>query len=111
MLFDRHTFIEYIRNNKNTVYVRFTASWCNPCQVIKPTIDKWFKHLEENPDYTCITIDIDENIDLFAMLKTRKMVTGIPTILCYNSECDSFVPTDSVSGTHISEINNFFESN
>ena len=43
----------------------------------------------------CMEIDIDESVDLYAFLRMRKMVNGVPTILFYNQENESIYPDDS----------------
>ena len=45
------------------------------------------------------------------MLKMKRMVNGVPTILCYNSENDSIYPDDSISGTDIAAIQRFLDEN
>tara|TARA_B100000900_G_C20057639_1_gene504618 strand:- start:83 stop:418 length:336 start_codon:yes stop_codon:yes gene_type:complete len=110
MNFDRKNFVEYIKTLETPVFVKLTATWCNPCKQIAPFINEWFKKLDEK-NIPHIEIDIDESIDLFAMLKSKRMVQGVPTVLFYNEENESYIPDDSVSGTDENMINNFFNSN
>lgn len=46
------------RESKQLVVVKFTASWCKPCQKIKPV----FEQLAQNNYHTatCIELDVDE---------------------------------------------------
>ena len=39
------------------------------------------------------------------------MVQGIPTILCYHTGNISYIPDDSVSGTDLQQIHDFFKNN
>jgi hypothetical protein len=57
----------------------------------------------------CYEIDIDECFDLFAFMKTKKMMKGIPTMMAYKRGTTSFVADDSISGTDIGEVNAFFD--
>ncbi len=110
MTFNRKTFVDYIKSLNTPIFVKFTATWCKPCQQIAPFVKEWFNKLtEKNISY--IEIDIDESIDLFAMLKSKRMIQGVPVILFYNGENETYIPDDSVSGTDEQMITNFFKSN
>jgi len=93
------------------IVIKFSATWCKPCKLIKNVCDKCFSELPE--DYIIADIDIDETLDLYGMLKRKRMVSGIPTILYYDSTEDHdtvwYIPDDSVSGTDEKEIIQFFE--
>ena len=41
----------------------------------------------------------------------RKMVNGVPTILCYQEDNCSIYPDDSISGTDTSAIERFIKEN
>mgnify|MGYP006215255827 FL=1 len=110
MNFDRKNFVEYIKTQKTPIFVKLTATWCNPCQQIAPFVNEWFEKLDKK-NIQHIEIDIDESIDLFAMLKSKRMIQGVPTILFYNEDNETYIPDDSVSGTDENMINNFFTSN
>tara|TARA_B110000483_G_scaffold243669_1_gene335197 strand:+ start:10750 stop:11139 length:390 start_codon:yes stop_codon:yes gene_type:complete len=93
------------------IILKFTADWCKPCHKIKTYVNDWFNKLPDN--FIIIEIDIDETMDLYYKLKTKKMVNGIPSILAYygNTQRDMdkwFIPSDSVVGGNVDEINLFF---
>lgn len=92
--------------------IKFGAEWCGPCQKIRETCENYFHKINKyHKNIICIDIDVDETIELFSLLKTKKMVKGLPTILAYyggNKE-HWFIPNDSVSGGDIEQVNNFFE--
>ena len=94
--------------SKQIIIIKFGADWCGPCQKIKDTVYDWFGQMPQN--VICADIDVDENLELYAALKSKKMVNGIPIILAYyGHEKDHwYIPDDSVSGTDQNEINNFF---
>jgi len=110
MTFNRKTFVDYIKSLNTPIFVKLTATWCKPCQQIAPFVKEWFNKLTEN-NIPHIEIDIDESIDLFAMLKSKRMIQGVPVILFYNEENETYIPDDSVSGTDEQMITNFFKSN
>jgi len=105
---DRHIFMETIKNNNGLFIVKFTATWCGPCKKIAPFVDEQFKN---TPDIvTCANIDVDRNFDLFAFLKSKKMVKGVPVILAYKKENTNYSPDFSVSGTNEEQLIVFFRN-
>ena len=91
------------------IIIKFTATWCAPCQKIKSECYEWFAKLPKN--IICADIDIDEHIDLYVALKSKKMVRGIPTIFVYKREIymksdpsHIFIPQASIAGTNEKEI-------
>jgi thiol-disulfide isomerase/thioredoxin len=98
----------------NTVLIiKFGAEWCKPCKIIKNTCEEWFTKLP--PNIICADIDVDESLDLFMALKTKKMIKGVPTLLAWwcsgaGKERERwYIPDDSVSGGDIKQVNDFFE--
>ena len=106
-----NTFKELQNNLNNKILViKFGATWCKPCKTIKNTCEQWFGEMPNN--VICVDIDIDECLDLYMALKTKKMVKGVPTILAYYGDVKRdqwFIPDDSVSGGDIENVNKFFE--
>ncbi len=66
-----------IKNEKLTIVDCF-ATWCGPCQALKPVLKT---AIEAFPDITIVGLDIDEEPD-FA--KENK-VKGVPTMLWYRN--------------------------
>ncbi|MBO5529487.1 MAG: thioredoxin [Bacilli bacterium] len=65
---------------KGDVLVDFFATWCGPCNMLTPVVEKLS---EENPDLTVLKVDVDEIGDLAA----RYGVSSIPTLLyCKDGE-------------------------
>ena len=90
------------------IVVKFGAKWCAPCNKIKPLWGSWILTVPEN--IIIADIDIDESIDLYVQLKTKKMVKGIPTILAFygNVKRDQYyIPDDSVSGGNEQDVQLF----
>ena len=103
---DRTEFLNLIKCNEGLVIIKFTASWCGPCKTIAPFVNDQFKKTPES--VTCANIDVDDNFDIFAYMKSKKMVKGVPTILAYKKENKTFAPDFSVSGSDKDELINFF---
>ena len=57
---------------KQMIIIKFTASWCAPCQGIKPIVDEYLEKIPQSIRY--IEIDVDESIELYSFLKTKKNV-------------------------------------
>ena len=105
---DRNAFLKLLNENKGVMIFKYTADWCKPCQTIKKEVDAHFKSIS-NSSVFCFEVNIDECFDLFAFMKTKKMMKGIPTLMAYKKGNTSFVPDDSISGADIGEVNAFFE--
>lgn len=101
----------YNNIGNNIIIVKFTATWCKPCKKVKPQVDEWFNKLSSN--IVIVEIDIDESMDLYVTLKSKKMVNGIPVLLAYyepqNKEPNHwYIPSDSITGADEKGINEFF---
>jgi len=105
---DRNVFLTLLTQNPGILIFKFTAEWCKPCQSIKPYVDKHFDNISSN-HIKCFEVNVDECFDLFAFMKTKKMMKGIPTMLAYKKGTTSFAPDDSISGADLNELNQFFD--
>jgi thiol-disulfide isomerase/thioredoxin len=103
----RQDFLDAVRANQTLLIIKFRAEWCRPCRKIKDKVGEYFAKMPDN--VTCADVDVDESFDLYAYLKSKKMVKGLPVILCYKGENDSFAPDDAVEGTDEKELSEFFE--
>lgn len=73
---DNSEFEQSIADNK-LVVTDFTASWCGPCRVVAPLIDKLATEYSDRA--TVIKVDIDENSDT-----AKKFgVKSIPAVLVF----------------------------
>lgn len=92
------------------VIIKFEADWCRPCQQIKDLCNSLAAQLNDNIGYA--VVDIDEHIELYATLKTKKQVKGVPTLLAFyagkRDVNEWFLPNDSVVGADTNAINQFF---
>jgi len=54
---------------------KYTAEWCKPCQSIKKEVDAHFQNISSD-SILCFEVNVDENFDLFAYMKTKKIDEG-----------------------------------
>lgn len=95
--------------NPGIVVIKWGATWCKPCQRIAPLVHAWFAEAPAN--VRCYEMDVDDDFDVFAWLKSRRVVQGVPTLLCYEQTADesAWVPCDSVSGADMEQVQAFFQ--
>ena len=67
-------FEEEVINSDKKVLIDFWASWCGPCQMIGPVIEKV---ADEKEDIKVVKINVDEQGELAAKYK----VMSIPTLI------------------------------
>ena len=104
---NRNDFIKLLTVNPGLVIMKLGATWCKPCKQIAPIVEAFFASSPKT--VICADIDVDENIDLYSFLKSKKMVNGIPVMLCYKKGNVSFAPNDSVTGADPSALDAFFK--
>jgi len=103
----REEFMNLLKVNPGLIVVKLGATWCGPCKKIAPEVESFFASSPDN--VICADIDVDESIDLYAFLKQRKMVNGIPVILLYKRGNISFAPDDSITGSDPQQLEAFFK--
>lgn len=103
----RDNFLNRVKTNPGLLFIKFGAEWCAPCKQIEHEVLQYFNNMPDNVQ--CAVIDIDENFDVYAFLKTKKLVKGIPTILCYYKENNSYIPDESFSGTDKHGLKTFID--
>ena len=86
--------------NPGVVILKFGASWCKPCQAIGPFILSRIARLS-NDLITVVQIDIDDSINLYGFLKTKRLIQGVPTLFAYYKNNKSCIPDDMLSLIHI----------
>ena len=105
----KEKFAELLTNNTGALIIKFGAEWCGPCKKIDPLVYDWMSKASANPKLTCAIIDIDDNFDIYAFLKNKKQVNGVPAILCYKMGNLTWVPDASVVGADENQIQLFFQ--
>ena len=103
---ERYSFLELLKSNPGLFFIKFGAEWCGPCKTINAGVKNYFDQMP--PTVQCAIIDIDKNMDLYLFLKSKRIINGVPAILCYKKENNSHVPDDLIIGANKKEINDFF---
>lgn len=106
---NRNVFFELLKMNPGVFVFKFSAEWCSPCKMIKKHIDDVSLVIPDNTMYI-YNVDVDECFDVYAFLKQKKMISGIPTLLAYKKGNAFFIPDASISGTNESDLNQFFDT-
>lgn len=70
-------FNEIISNNE-VVFVDFFATWCGPCKMLAPSIDKLS---EEYPNVKVVKVDVDQEPNLAMTYQ----VQSIPTLFTFKN--------------------------
>lgn len=105
---DRNTFMSYLTQNPGIMLFKFGAEWCGPCKKIKNDLESFFASTPDN--VLCFDIDIDECFDVYAFLKSKKQVAGVPVVLGYIKGNTSFAPDISHTGSDLSTLKQFFDN-
>jgi thiol-disulfide isomerase/thioredoxin len=105
---DRNEYQSLISQNTDSILVfKFGAGWCGPCKRSKDMI---YGHVNRMPDNVKFyDIDVDESFDLYAWLKSRKQVNGIPVLLAYYPGNITFASNNAITGAEPGSIQTFFD--
>ncbi len=71
-------FNEEVLKSETPVLVDFFATWCGPCKMLGPVLEKFS---EKRSDLKVVKIDVDENSDL----AVKYGVQGVPTLLLFKN--------------------------
>jgi len=94
--------ISVLKDKKCLILFYFTASWCGPCQKIKPLIQKMSEGLDNNK-VEIYMIDIDENDELALELKVK----SVPTFYLFHEK----KLVDSTTGADILKVHKLIKDN
>ena len=104
----KEEFAKQLQENPGILIIKFGAEWCGPCKRVDPLIYSYFAEIQ-GPEVQCAIIDIDESFEIYAFLKSKKMVNGVPVILAYRKGNITYIPDESVVGADENQIHLFFE--
>ena len=105
---NKTSFKELLENNSAVIIVKFTAAWCAPCKRSSPFINECKNNLPET--YQFIEIDIDESLELYGTLKSKRIVAGIPSLIAYYKDNTSIWPDEAISSSDPNDIEAFFNT-
>lgn len=103
----RDDFLNLLKVNPGLVIVKFGATWCGPCKRIAHIVEAFFA--SSPTTVICADVDVDESFELYSFLKNKRMVNGIPAILCYKKGNMGYVPDDIVTGADPNGLDAFFK--
>lgn len=104
----KQDFGQALMENRGALIIKFGAEWCGPCKKIDPLVYSWMNRLPETIQGAVIDIDDETSFDLYAFLKSKKQVNGVPVILCYKKGNMTYVPDNVIVGADEDQINRFF---
>ena len=76
LLEKNHDFKEEIKGD--TVVVDFFATWCGPCKMLSPILEKF---ANDHPEVKVLKVDVDD----FTEIAREFGVTSIPTLVLFNN--------------------------
>ena len=75
---DNSNFKSEVLDSKGTVLVDFFATWCGPCKMLAPVLEKV---ADKHPDVKVVKVDVDHA----NALASSYGVMGVPTILVFKN--------------------------
>ncbi len=104
------SFTRALAENPGIIILKLGATWCGPCKMIAKQAHTLMNNImASRTDVVCYDVDVDECFELYATLKHKKMVNGIPAILCWYKGNVGIVPDDVVIGADAHQINLLFQ--
>ena len=103
---NRDAFFNLLQHNPGLIILKLSADWCPPCAKIKPAVHAFFA--TSPPEVICGDIDVDQSFDFYSFLKSKKMVNGIPVLLCYKKGNNTYIPDDMITGADANQLHQFF---
>ena len=103
----RDAFFHLLKNNPGLIIIKLGAEWCGPCKQIKNVVHAFFA--SSPPEVVCADIDVDQSFDFYSFLKSKKMVNGIPVLLCYKKDNFTYSPDDVITGSDAGQLHQFFK--
>ena len=75
---NKNNFVEEVMNSERPVLVDFWASWCGPCRMVVPVVEKI---AEEHPEYKVVKVNVDEEPELASQFG----VMSIPSLMIFKN--------------------------
>ena len=92
----KNNFEEEVLNSKEIVIVDFYATWCMPCKILAPIVEK----VAEEKNIKLAKVDVDENEGLVREYK----IMSVPTLLIFKDGKHVETSSGVVSENRILEL-------
>jgi len=102
---NRQDFYKELDQNNSILIVFVTGNNCIPCERAKPLVQQKMKTVS----YKLIQLDRDKDADIYAALRSKKQIKGVPTLLAYEAGNYTLNADLSVSGANPTAIEEFFD--
>jgi thiol-disulfide isomerase/thioredoxin len=105
----RDKFLAILKEMNPGIFIlKLGAKWCGPCKKMAPIVDAFFG---SSPNTVlCADIDVDECFNLYSFLKSKRMVNGIPALLCYAKGNIGYTPNHMITGGGPEQLHSFFRT-
>jgi thiol-disulfide isomerase/thioredoxin len=104
---NKDTFFHLLSHNPGLIIIKLGATWCGPCKKIQHVVHGFFA--SSPAEVVCADIDVDQSVEFYSFLKSKKMVNGIPVLLCYKKGNETFIPDDTITGSDPVQLDSFFK--
>ncbi len=101
-------FREILSKNEGKIVIKLGADWCGPCKMIEPAVNHYFSRLPNHVQ--AYMVDVDESIELYRLLTVKKVIHGIPALLCYNAGNMEIYPDELHIGADLKKLEVFFNA-
>jgi thiol:disulfide interchange protein len=95
-------FQNILQTNPGVVILKLGAEWCVPCKHIQPIVEHGIGLMPENVQ--CVVLDVDESFEVYAVLKKKRRVNGVPAILAWKQGNVSDLPDEAVVGADPDQV-------
>jgi thioredoxin-like negative regulator of GroEL len=103
---NRNSFFLLLQNNPGLIILKLGAKWCPGCVNIEKPVEAFFA--TSPPEVICGDIDVDKSFDFYSFLKSKKMVNGIPVLMCFKKGNATYIPDDIITGADPQQLHQFF---
>lgn len=105
---NKAAFQTILDKNPGVVIIKFGAEWCGPCKLIDDDVHAFLHKMPDN--IQSYVLDVDDNVEIYGFLRSKKMVKGIPALLAYYQNNTHYIPDEFINGTRKEDMRYFFDS-